>query len=308
MSDMRAEIVEVGPRDGLQNESAILPPALRAALIERLAEAGLRRIEAASFVSARRVPAMAEPEAVLAQTRAPGVALSGLCLNARGVERALETQLAEINLVVLASDTFNRRNQGVGREETLAALCGLIPAIRAAGRKACVTIGAAFGCPFEGETDPGLIAAMGAELADAGAQEIALADTIGVAVPRDVRMRLARLAAAAGPGVDLRAHFHDTRATGIANALAALEAGITRLDAAVGGFGGCPFAPAATGNIATEDLAYALSRSGVETGLDLDRLIAVAHWLAERLNRPAPGALARAGGFPSRARPETLTA
>ena len=299
--ELDVEIIDVCPRDGLQNETRILSPQTRAVLIERLAAAGLRRIEAVSLVSEARVPAMAGAETVLEALRGrlpKDVSLSGLCLNSRGVERALSSDLAEINLVILASDSFNRRNQGKPRDVTLAEISALAPRIHQAGRRVSVTIGAAFGCPFEGETDPGLIASIAAELADAGVGEIALADTIGVGVPRDVRARFAAVARTTGDRVALRAHFHDTRVTGIANALAAIEAGVTRLDSAVGGFGGCPFAPAATGNIATEDLVYALERSGWRTGLDLDALIATGGWLAGHLDRAAPAALGRAGPFP----------
>jgi hydroxymethylglutaryl-CoA lyase len=221
----------------------------------------------------------------------------GLVLNARGLERAIAARCTEIGMAVVASDTFNRKNQGVGTEESVADWLTMAAAAKAAGLRVQVTVSAAFGCPFEGEVDPGRVVELACRVAEAGPVEVALADTIGVAVPSQVRSLVGRVAAAL-PGMTLRCHFHNTRNTGFANAYAALEAGATVLDASIGGVGGCPFAPAATGNIATEDLVYMLNRMGVETGIDLDQLIETSRWLESALGRPVPGALSKAGVFP----------
>jgi hydroxymethylglutaryl-CoA lyase len=292
------EIVEVGARDGLQNEPEILPTADKIDLIGRLVDAGARRLEAASFVNPRRVPQMADAEAVLAGLHPrTEVILIGLVLNAKGAERAAATKAHEFGAVACASNSFGIRNQGQTSAESVEAALDILNIARAHGRSAQVTISTAFGCPFEGEVDPGHVADMAARLAEGRPREIALADTIGAAVPRQVARLFARTAAAA-PGVALRAHFHNTRNTGIANAWAALEAGAHTLDSSLGGLGGCPFAPGAAGNVATEDLVYLLERSGVTTGLDLDKLIVTSHWLAARMGKTLPSMVARAGGFP----------
>lgn len=298
MSKTQIDIVEVGARDGLQNEPEIVATADKISLIERLAEAGARRIEAASFVNPKRVPQMADAEAVLeGLTTRPDVTLVGLVLNAKGAHRAAATRAQEFGAVACATDGFGLRNQGQSSMQSVDAALEILNIARAHDRSAQVTISVAFGCPFEGEVDPGHVAAIAARLATGAPREIALADTIGVAVPSQVADLFRRVAAAA-PGVALRAHFHNTRNTGIANAWAALEAGARTLDSSLGGLGGCPFAPGAAGNIATEDLVYMLDRSGVSTGLDLDRLIATSHWLGERMGKSLPSMVARAGGFP----------
>ncbi len=296
---MRAEIVEVSPRDGLQNEPVILPTRDKVELIERAVAAGARRIEATSFVNPERVPQMADAAEVMAAVpREDGVSYIGLALNARGVDRALEAGCDEVNVVVVASDTFNRRNQGVATLASLAAFETLAGTIRDAGRRASLTIAASFGCPFEGEVAVGRVVDIAARGVAAGADEVALADTIGVAVPADVTARVAAVREVTG-GVPLRLHLHDTRHTGIANAYAALQAGVRVLDASIGGIGGCPFAPAATGNIATEDLLYLLDRSGIEHGWSLPTVAAAVPWLEERLGSPVPGMAAKAGPFPA---------
>lgn len=298
------QIIEVSPRDGLQNEAALVSTEQKVALVRRAAAAGARRIEAVSFVNPRAVPQMADAEAVMAQLAADpllarlGVSLIGLVLNRRGVDRALSAGVDELNFVVVASETFNRRNQGVAIAETLAQLAGSAAIARAEGRPISVTIGAAFGCPFEGEVEAGQVAGIAARVADMGVDEIALADTIGVADPVAVEHRVARVAAAA-PGVALRCHFHNTRNTGLANAFAAWRAGVEALDASIGGIGGCPFAPAATGNIPTEDTVYMFERMGVATGYDLTALVEAATWIGGVLSREPPGMLSRAGLFPS---------
>jgi hydroxymethylglutaryl-CoA lyase len=300
------EIVEVAPRDGLQNEKALLAVADKVELVLRSIAAGARRIEAVSFVNPRAVPQMADAEAVMERLRedgdlrADGVTLIGLVLNRRGLDRALKAAVDEANFVVVASESFNQRNQGVPIAETMAQILQSGEVARAEGLPMSVTIGAAFGCPFEGEVPEAMVVRLAAEAARAGVKEIALADTIGVADPLMVERRIAAVRGAVGD-TPIRCHFHNTRNTGIANAYAAWRAGAATLDTSLGGVGGCPFAPAATGNIATEDVAYMFNRMGIKTGLDLERLIASASWLSDKLGKPTPAALGRAGNFPPRA-------
>ena len=302
--DRDVEIVEVAPRDGLQNDPALLSTDQKVGLITRCVDAGVRRIEVASFVNPRRVPQMADAEAVLealpSRDGSSGVKASwiGLVLNARGFERARQTQVDEINLVVMVTDTFSEKNQGMTTEAAIATVQEVVPLARAAGVKTSVTMSASFGCPYEGEVPIGRVADIAGRLAETGVGEIAVADTIGVAVPRDVSRRIAAVVDTVGT-VPLRVHVHNTRNTGYASALAAYEAGVRVLDSSLGGIGGCPFAPRATGNIATEDLVFALERSGVKTGLDLDELIRASDWLGQQLGRPTPGLVAKAGPFPS---------
>lgn len=292
------EIVEVGPRDGLQNEAALLPTDVKIELIERSIAAGARRIEATSFVHPRLVPQMADAEAVMAGVpRRDDVSYTGLVLNQRGFDRAATAGVDEVNIVVVASETFAHRNQSATVQQTVDTAVTIAAAARAAAIRTTATIAVAFGCPFEGDIDPDVVLGLVRQIADAGVDEIALADTIGVGVPTQVR-HLLEGSAAIAPGVPLRMHFHNTRNTGYANAIAALESGATVLDASTGGIGGCPFAPAATGNIATEDLVYLLERMGVATGLSAPDLIDTAGWLGEHLGAPTPGLLARAGMFP----------
>ncbi len=292
------ELLEVGPRDGLQMEPAVVPTAIKAELIERLLRAGLKRIEVTSFVNPKKVPQMADAEELLGRLRRPeGVWFTGLVLNRKGLDRAVAAGCNEIGMVVVASDTFNRRNQGVSTEESITAWLDIARAARAAGVRAQVTVSAAFGCPFEGNVSVERVIDIARRVADAGPHEICFADTIGAGVPSQVTDLLTR-AKAALPGVRLRCHFHNTRNTGIANAYAALEAGVATLDSSIGGVGGCPFAPAATGNIASEDLLYMLERSGIETGVSLASLIETARWLQGQLGRTIPGMLMKAGQFP----------
>ncbi len=293
-------IVEVGPRDGLQNESVHLPPEERIAFIQRLEACGVRRIEAVSFVNERRVPQMAGAEAVMAGLpRDAGRSRIGLVLNHRGWERAVAAGCDEVNLVICASDTFGIRNQGATLAEQLAALKDITAQAKAGGPRLSVTISVAFGCPFEGEVPTERVTAIAAACAEAGVTELALADTIGVADPWTVRALFDAVRVIA-PGMALRAHFHDTRNTGLANAAAALDAGVDTLDASCGGIGGCPFAPGATGNIATEDLVYMAERGGFSTGINLDAMMAAAEWIGAKLGRPHPSAMTRAGVFPRR--------
>ncbi|HXG77679.1 MAG TPA: hydroxymethylglutaryl-CoA lyase [Gaiellaceae bacterium] len=290
-------VCDVGPRDGLQNEPEVLEPAVRAELAGRLAAAGVPVVEVTSFVDPRRVPQMAGAEEVVARL-APsrGTIYAGLVLNERGYERLAATGLAEVRVAFGATEAFTERNQNASVEDSLAAALRIVERARADGLRSAVTISVAFGCPFEGEVAPARVLGLAERVAAARPDALFLADTIGVASPRQVR---ALLAGAARLGVPLGAHFHNTRNTGYANALAALEAGATLLDASIGGLGGCPFAPRATGNVATEDLVYLLEREGVPTGIDLDALVATSTWLEELLGRRLEGYVYRAGGFPA---------
>ena len=282
---MAVTICDVGPRDGLQNEPETLPPEVRAELVGRLARARVPRIEAVSFVRADRVPQMADAEEVLAHVRADDAELSGLVLNERGFERLRATSLDRVNCTLAVTETFNRRNANASLGEAIARVESILAM---ADRPATVTLSVCFGCPFEGRVDPARVVELAARFRGV---EVVVADTIGVATPTRVR-RLVEATGARG------FHGHNTRNTGYANALAALDAGATRLDASVGGLGGCPYAPRATGNIATEDLVYLLDGEGVETGVDLDELIRISEWLESILGRRLEGYVYRAGRFP----------
>ena len=297
----RIEIVEVGPRDGLQNESRVLSVADRVAFITQLEAAGVRRIEAVSFVNPKRVPQMGGGEEIMAALPAParGARRIGLVLNERGWERCVASGCDEANVVVCASDGFGIRNQGTSTDEQLATLAALVVRNRTEGPPITATLSVAFGCPFDGEVPESRVTALVRAIGDMGVGEIALADTIGVADPWTVRRRV-EAARSVAPNARLRLHFHDTRRTGLANAYAGVEAGVDILDASCGGIGGCPFAPNATGNIATEDLVYMLTRAGFDTGLDLDALIHAAEWVADKLGKEVPSALSRAGVFPKK--------
>ena len=288
-------LCDVGPRDGLQNEATTLDPGTRASLVNRLAAAGLRRVEAVSFVNPARVPQMAGAEEVVAGIEpADGVAYAGLALNEKGYDRLAATSLDEVHYAFAATDTFNLRNANASVEESVRAAEQIVARAHEDRLRATVTVGVSFGCPFEGAVDPERVLELARRLAAAGADEIVFADTVGVAVPRQVR-RVVGEGVKIGPPVGV--HLHNTRNTGFANAYAALEAGATVFDASVGGLGGCPFAPRATGNVSTEDLVYLLEGEGVETGVDLDALIAVAEWLEGVLGRELPGQVYRAGAF-----------
>jgi hydroxymethylglutaryl-CoA lyase len=294
----RIEVVDVGPRDGLQSQPQILDVATRIEFIRRLMDAGVRRLEAVSFVNPKRVPQMAGAEQVLeGLPPRDDVSCIALVLNTRGFDRALAAGVREVNCVVVATDTFSERNQGMSTQAMLEAIASIAARARAAGVRCGATIAAAFGCPYEGEVRVGRIVDIAARLAAMRVDEVALADTIGVAAPSDVTERVTAVRAAIG-ALPLRAHFHNTRNTGIANAYAALEAGVRILDASCGGIGGCPFAPAATGNIATEDLLYMLHRMGCETGISIEGVVQTARWLEEVLGAPVPAAIGKAGVFP----------
>ena len=299
MTSAAVSIVEMAPRDGLQNESAVLSTADKVELVERAVRAGARRIEVTSFVNPARVPQMADADEVMAALPRPdGVSYAGLVMNERGLDRALAAGVDEVDVVVVATDTFCLRNQGVTTDDACRQAAALVDRAREAGVLTTVTIGASFGCPFEGEVPEERLREVLGRVAEAGPDELALADTIGVAVPTAITSRLALAAEVAGD-VPLRLHLHDTRHTGVANAVAAHAAGVRTLDASIGGAGGCPFAPNATGNVATEDLVYLFDRMGVSTGLDLATTTDTTAWLEERLGKRLPGALLRAGGFPA---------
>ena len=296
-------IVEVSPRDGLQNESVHLSTDAKVELITRLVDAGARRVEAVSFAHPKLVPAMADAEAVMERVpRRDGVSYAGLVLNRRGLDRALRTGVDEVNVVVAVSDTFSWKNQNMSTEDAMRDAVSVVADARAAGLFTTLTLSTAFGCPFEGEVPADRVVALAAEAAASGAQELALGDTVGVGVPSQVRELTARIRAAVGgsptAGPTLRYHFHNTRNTGFANAYAAVLDGVTVLDSSAGGIGGCPFAPKATGNIATDDLVYLLSRMGYRTGFDLPGLLPIAAYLSEQLGHEVPALLPRAGAFP----------
>ena len=299
MTNCGVEIVEVSPRDGLQNESEILPTSTKLALINRAIDCGFKRIEVASFVNPRRVPQMADAEAVVeALSMDNGVTYIGLALNERGAERALQTNVHEIGAVVCASDGFAMANQGQTSAQSADVANNIVQMSKAAGKSAQITISTAFGCPFDGPTSQEWVVELAAIIAGSNPREIALADTIGVATPFEVTSLFEKVKAVIGD-VPLRAHFHNTRNTGLANAYAAYQAGVRIIDASLGGLGGCPFAPNATGNIPTEDLVYMLLRAGIQTGIDMDKMIASGLWLSDIMGRQLPAMLPRAGKFPA---------
>jgi (R)-citramalyl-CoA lyase len=292
---MRVEIVDVGPRDGLQNEDKILSPEVRAQLCDKLAAAGVPRVEAASFVNPKRVPQMAGAEEVMAAIdRRPGTSYAGLVLNEKGYERAIEAGVDEVRYAFPVTETFARRNQNTTVADATELAERLTERARLDGVRVSITLSAAFGDPFEGGVEPTHVLGIAERVGEANPDEIVLADTIGVGVPSMVRELVGGVS---GYGITAGCHFHDTRNTGMANAVAAVESGATVLDAAVGGTGGCPFAPRATGNIPTEDLVYLLHGMGYETGIDLEALIDCAAWMAQQLGKELPGQVYKAGNF-----------
>lgn len=291
------ELCDVAPRDGLQSLDLVVPPETRAELAGRLAAAGLPRVEVASFVRDEHVPAMAGAEAVVSALPPAGeTTWAGLVLNERGYERLAATGLPEVHLTFAVTETFQERNAGSSVEEGLRRALAVADRTRADGRRVTVTLSCAFGCPYEGEVDPGVVQDAAARTVAGGVEEVVLADTIGVAAPSSVGALVTRLVR--DIGVRTGVHLHDTRGTALACVLAALESGATVVDGSVGGIGGCPFAPGAQGNVATEDVVYLLEREGVATGVDLDTLIDTARWLGAVLDRPLPGRVQQAGGWP----------
>jgi len=298
----RIEFVEVGPRDGLQNEKLLVSTQDKLALINHAIAAGARRIEVTSFVNPTRVPQMADAEELCAiLPLRDDVTFIGLVMNLRGAERALRTgRINQLGAVAVATDRFAMANQGQTSDESVAAAKAIIALANAEGPTAQCTIAASFGCPFEGEVAQDRIVEMSVSLAEAGPVEIALADTIGVGNPAHVAQLVTRVREAIAP-LPVRVHFHNTRNTGLANVWAAVIAGASIVDASVGGLGGCPFAPGAAGNVPSEDVVYMLERAGIDTGMDLDRLIEASHWLSEIMGRKLPGMVAQSPAFPAAA-------
>jgi hydroxymethylglutaryl-CoA lyase len=291
-------IIEVGPRDGLQSEPEILTTATKIEFIKRAIDAGIRRTEVTSFVHPKRVPQMADAEAVIrGLPQRDDVIYIGLVLNRRGFDRARDVNIDEIGMAVVASDTYNQRNQGVPTIESIKAWLDIAKDAKAAGIRANVMVSSAFGCPFEGEVPLSRVLDIVDQVMEGDPVELGIADSIGVAVPNQVT-ELIEAVKERAPNVPIRCHFHNTRNTGLANAQAALDAGVDSLDASIGGIGGCPFAPAATGNVPTDDMLYMFDRSGVETGVSLEKIIETSNWLAEQLGRGVPAMLPKAGIFP----------
>jgi hydroxymethylglutaryl-CoA lyase len=299
MSASSIEFVEVGPRDGLQNEKALVATADKIALIERAIDAGARRIEVTSFVNPKKVPQMADADAVCAALpQRDDVTYIGLVMNLRGAERAIATgRINQIGAVVVSTDRFALANQGQTSAESVVVAKEIISRSKAEGLSAQATIAASFGCPFEGEVAEDQVVVIARQLAEAGPVEIALADTIGVADPAHVARLVGKVTAAVHP-LPVRVHFHNTRGTGLANVWSAVAAGASVVDAALGGLGGCPFAPGAAGNVASEDVVYMLGRAGIATGMDLGKLVESSQWLGQIMNRKLPGMVAQAPLFP----------
>ena len=297
-SARRVSIVEVGPRDGLQSE-AVLPTEVKLEFIRRAVDAGIRKVEAVSFVHPKRVPQMADAEDVIRGVpKRDDLTLIGLILNQRGFERARDCGIDEVGMVVVSSDTYNRRNQGVSSLESIEAWLKIARQAKEEGMRANCMVSSAFGCPFEGEVPPERVVEYAERVAQGDPVELGIADSIGVAVPAQISDVLGRISERL-PHLPIRVHLHNTRNTGIANAQAALDAGVASIDASIGGIGGCPFAPLATGNIPTDDLLYMLSRSGVETGVSLKKIVETSGWLREQLGHgDLPAMLPRAGIFP----------
>lgn len=295
----RIDIVEVGPRDGLQNDPGNLSTDQKLEFISRLEDSGVKRMESGSFVSPKAVPKMADSAEVFrGLNRSKGVRHIALALNEKGVRRAIDAQADEINFVLVAGEGFGEKNQRMSPQQSADMLAQCAPLVHEANVPLSATVSVAFGDPYTGEVDPAIVANLAAQAQRAGVAEVGLGDTIGVATPWDVRRVIERVRTEA-PDVYLRLHFHDTRGAGLANVAAAVEAGVDVIDASCGGIGGCPFAPAATGNVATEDVVYMLERAGLETGLDLSKLIETAKWLETALGHPVSSSLSRAGGFPT---------
>ena len=297
-SPRRVSIIEVGPRDGLQSEPEILPTDVKVEFIRRAIDAGVRAMEVTSFVHPKRVPQMADAEAVIKSLpKRDDMRYIGLVLNHKGFERARDAGLGEIGMAVVASDTYNQRNQGVPTKESVKAWLDIAREARSAGMRANVMVSSAFGCPFEGEVPLRRVLELVEQVLPGEPVELGIADSIGVGVPAQVTEMIGAIREIA-PSLPIRCHFHNTRNTGLANAQAALDAGTTSLDASIGGIGGCPFAPAATGNIPTDDLLYMLERSGVVTGISLESIVETSKWLQQQLGRSTPAMLPRAGIFP----------
>ena len=299
MSMDKIEIVDVTARDGLQNEATMFSTEEKLDLIQKAIKSGARRLEVASFAHPKYVPQMADAEAVIAGLpKNTDARFIGLVMNDRGMDRALNTDIEEVGLVCVASDTFAKKNQGQTRDGSVDMACQMIRRAHENGRLANVTIAAAFGCPFEGEIHKAVVVEMAKKLASANPHEISIADTIGVGNPWQVRELVSEIKEVVS-GINLRGHFHNTRNTGLANVSAAFDAGVRSIDVSIGGIGGCPFAPAATGNVPSEDVIYMFERASISTGYNLGKVVETAQWLSEKMGKSLPGMVSRAGGFPS---------
>ncbi len=297
----KISILEVGPRDGLQSEPEILPTEVKKEFITRTINAGIKQIEVTSFVHPKKVPQMADAEKLVESLpENDDVTYIGLIMNQRGFERARDCGIDEVGMVIVSTDTYNMKNQNVVTQESIDNWLSIAAEAKSAGIRTSVVIACSFGCPYEGEVDPEHIASIAEQVLEGKPDVIGLADSVGVAVPSQIR-RTFSLVKELAPSIPLRTHLHNTRNTGLANAAAAVEAGVSIIDASTGGIGGCPFAPRATGNIPTDDLLYMLDRSGIETGVDLRQVVKTTDWLEEQLGRAVPAMVPKAGIFPENA-------
>jgi hydroxymethylglutaryl-CoA lyase len=297
----KISILEVGPRDGLQSEPEILPTEVKKEFITRTINAGIKQIEVTSFVHPKKVPQMADAEKLVESLpEKDDVTYIGLIMNQRGFERARDCGIDEVGMVIVSTDTYNMKNQNVVTQESIDNWLSIAAEAKSAGIRTSVVIACSFGCPYEGEIDPEHIATIAGQVLEGKPDVLGLADSVGVAVPSQIK-RTFSLVKELAPSIPLRTHLHNTRNTGLANAAAAVEAGVSIIDASTGGIGGCPFAPRATGNIPTDDLLYMLDRSGVETGVDLRQVVKTTDWLEEQLGRSVPAMVPKAGIFPENA-------
>ncbi len=297
----KISILEVGPRDGLQSEPEILPTEVKKEFITRTINAGIKQIEVTSFVHPKKVPQMADAEKLVESLpENDDVTYIGLIMNQRGFERARDCGIDEVGMVIVSTDTYNMKNQNVVTQESIDNWLSIAAEAKSAGIRTSVVIACSFGCPYEGEIDPEHIASIAEQVLEGKPDVLGLADSVGVAVPSQIK-RTFSLVKELAPSIPLRTHLHNTRNTGLANAVAAVEAGVSIIDASTGGIGGCPFAPRATGNIPTDDLLYMLDRSGIETGVDLRQVVKTTDWLEEQLGRAVPAMVPKAGIFPENA-------
>ena len=297
----KISILEVGPRDGLQSEPEILPTEVKKEFITRTINAGIKQIEVTSFVHPKKVPQMADAEKLVESLpENDDVTYIGLIMNQRGFERARDCGIDEVGMVIVSTDTYNMKNQNVVTQESIDNWLSIAAEAKSAGIRTSVVIACSFGCPYEGEIDPEHIASIAEQVLEGKPDVLGLADSVGVVVPSQIK-RTFSLVKELAPSIPLRTHLHNTRNTGLANAAAAVEAGVSIIDASTGGIGGCPFAPRATGNIPTDDLLYMLDRSGIETGVDLRQVVKTTDWLEEQLGRAVPAMVPKAGIFPENA-------
>ena len=297
----KVSILEVGPRDGLQSEPEILPTEIKKEFITRTINAGIKNIEVTSFVHPKKVPQMADAEKLVESLPdRDDVTYIGLIMNQRGFERARDCGIDEVGMVIVSTDTYNMKNQNVVTQQSIDNWLDIASSAKSAGIRTSVVIACSFGCPYEGEVDPEHIASIAEQILKGEPDVLGLADSVGVAVPNQIKTTFSLIKELA-PTIPLRTHLHNTRNTGLANAAAAVEVGVSIIDASTGGIGGCPFAPKATGNIPTDDLLYMLDRSGIETGVNLKEIVKTTNWLENQLGRPVPAMVPKAGIFPDNA-------